>query len=238
MFITEEQLNERLANPRNLANRFKNGREVRFMNSEEYINAANDQSWSSESEKTTESSGIGSEEPKCIQEQNGQKIYESRIQHREIKRPGNNRPWLSQQERTRIAADYTPSSSDFLKDGFKTRTKTEIAREYGVQVSTVSDITNGTRRVEDSPRSVDKKVIDEQLDEVREKAIERLMAGLGQLTEDKVSAHNAKDISVICANMARVVQQTIPQEKAAQQINLVVYTPELRTEKSFEIVEV
>lgn len=237
MFITEEQLKERLKNPRNLANRFKNGREVRFMNSEgsEGNNyAANDQSGSPEPEKTTESSGIGSEESQCIQEQDGQKIYESSIQHREIKRPGNNRPWLSQQERTRIAADYTSATGD----NFKTRTKTEIAEKYGVRVSTVSDITNGTRRVEDSPRSVDKKIIDEQLDEVREKAIERLMAGLGQLTEDKVSAHNAKDISVICANMARVVQQTIPQEKAAQQINLVVYTPELRTEKSFEVVEV
>lgn len=207
MFITEDQLRERLNSPRNLANRFKNGREI---------------SDATEKESEPKAEDIVSKD-----------VHQESIQFREIKRPGNNRPWLSKQERTGIAADYATQTCDGNKV-----TQKEIAEKYGVQISTVSDIVNGSRRVPESPRSVDQAKVDAQLDKVREAAIDKLMVGLGQLTDDKVSAHNAKDISAICANMARVVQQTIPQEKSAQQINLVVYTPELRKEQNFNSIEV
>lgn len=221
MFITEEESDNILKNPRNLANRFKNGKEIK--------DAKIIESRISERPQETEGQGISSSES---QAENGEKLYEGGIQFREIKRPGNNRPWLPKSVRTRIAADVATASV------YRDKTRTEIAKEYGVQVSTISDIANGTRRVEDSPRSVEQEKVDLALDAVREKAIDKLMAGLGHLSDEKVSAHNGKDISVICANMARVVQQTIPQEKAAQQINLVVYTPELRAEKNFDVVEI
>ena len=217
MYISEKQMSERLNSPRNLANLLRKDK----------VNYAKEDGTNRVSAES-KSEGLSSEE------EGRQKLHESGIQHREIKRPGNNRPWLSQQERTRIYTEATESSSD----GDKIRTQTEIARTHGIQVSTVSDIVNNVRRVDNTPRSVDQKVMDAQLDAVREKAIDKLMAGLGQLTEDKISAHNAKDISSICANMAKVVQQTIPQEKTAQPINLIVYTPELRAEKNFDIVEI
>ena len=204
MFLTEEQLAARLASPRNLANRFSNGRQIEIEVCDE-----------------------NQEEP-----QEREDLHQEGIQFREIKRPGNNRPWLSKEERTRIATDFASSTLDEHK------TRTEIAKTYSVTPSTVSDIVNGTRRIEDSSRSVDQSKIDSVLDSVREKAVDRLMTGLGQLTEDKISAHTAKDISAICANMAKVVQQTIPQEKTAQAINLIVYTPEMRKESHFEIVEI
>ena len=226
MFISEEQLRERLASPRNLANRFRNGKmipeEVRIVErarEEGHFNAT-----------SGISEVIETENPE-IETKSSEELHKEGIQHREIKRPGNNRPWLSQQERTRISTEVATSSLD------RNKTQTEIARQYGVQVSTVSDIFNNTRRIE-GPRSVNQAEIDRALDKVREAAIDRLMSGLGQVTDDKIAAHNAKDISAICANMAKVVQQTIPQEKAAQQINLVVYTPELRAEKNFDSVEI
>lgn len=218
MFITEEESNNILNNPRNLANRWKNGREIR--KGDIYAK-------SGISEIHNE---IGPQEGAPAFDEQG--IYKEGIQFREIKRPGNNRPWLSQSERTRIKTDATTASID------KHETRTEIAQKFGVRVSTISDIANGVRRVEDSPRSAEQEKVDLALDAVREKAIDKLMAGLGHITDEKVQAHNAKDISVICANMARVVQQTIPQEKTAQQINLVVYTPELRAEKNFDVVEI
>lgn len=228
MFITEEESDNILNNPHNLANRFKNGKEVRRIS---YADSLRSSVIDGEEYATpTKDSEVGTEEgPPEIPRQG---IHEESIQHREIKRPGNNRPWLSKSVRTRIAADVASSPLN------GNQTRTQIAQKYGVQVSTVSDIANNVRRVPDSARSVEQEKVDLALDAVREKAIDKLMAGLGQITEEKVQAHNAKDISVICANMARVVQQTIPQEKTAQQINLVVYTPELRAEKNFDVVEI
>lgn len=219
MFITEEQLNSRLKNPRNLANRFGNLSKREVYDAEIV-----------ETENKIEQNKIPQSET----------LHKEGIQFRTIARPGNNRPWLSKSERTGIAADFASATCVFDKndDKIETKTMTEIARAHNVQVSTVSDIVNGTRRVADSERSVDQAKVDLALDKVREVAIDKLMAGLGQLTEDKISVHNAKDISTICYNMAKVVQQTIPQEKGGQPINLIVYTPELRAEKNFDVVEV
>lgn len=213
MFISDEQLEERLNSPRNLANRFKRGKLV----------GDDRPTFSTEHQKLPDQllEKYETEEFKAAQQ------IEDTIQHREIKRPGNNRPWLSSEERTQIAIEANDNE-----------TQTAIALRHGVQVSTVSDIVNNARRVPNSERAVDQGQIDRQLDKIREAAIDRLMSGLGQLTDDKISAHTAKDISTICSNMARVVQQTIPQEKGTQQINLIVYTPELRQEKVFDSVEI
>lgn len=209
MTISEEQMKERLSSSQNLANRFRNGRIYEGL----AIQRPNEESLN---ERSTQ------ENP-------------NQIEHREIKRPGNNRPWLSREERTRIAADLTAATGDYDE---KQPTQTEIAKKYGVQVSTVSDIINNKRRVEDSPRSVDQEKIDAILEGVQTKAVDRLKSGLSLLTDDKIAISTARDISVICANMAKVVQQTLPQEKTTQQINLVVYTPELKAEKTFDIIEV
>jgi predicted transcriptional regulator len=213
MFINESQLEERLKNPRNLANRFKN----------RGIDATNDSRGGGAEEKREEVLPQGEKSTSI----GALSAIPQQISFRTLKRPGNCRPWLSKSERTGIALAATSG-----------RKQKEIAEEFGVQVSTVSDIVNGTRRAPDSDRSIEEAKVAAALDKVRERAIDKLMSSLDQITGDKVSAHNAKDISVICANMARVVQQTIPQEKATQQINLVVYTPELRNEKSFESVEI
>lgn len=218
MFISEKQSNERLNSPRNLANRFRGGRAVTF---EEAIVSReleeNDATKGGAPEEEIETRGAEGEESQCVF-----------IEHKEIRRPGNNRPWLSQQERNQIAIAHA--------DGQETQT--QIALRHNVQVSTVSDIVNNARRIPETSRSVDQNKVDQALDLVREKAIDRLMKGLGNLTDDKLSALGAKDTASVCASMARVVQQTIPQEKGNTQINLVVYTPELRQEKNFDSVEV
>ena len=226
MFITEEQLSERLANPRNLANRFKNGRQIIDDKATDVSEDVCDVKEHGVSNATTENTQFQTEECEA------KDVHQEGIQFRTINRPGNNRPWLSKEERTRIATDVASAPIN------GNQTRSEIAKTYSVRPSTVTDIANKTRRIEDTPRSVDQAKLDSALGVVRETSINRLMTSLGQLTEDKISAHNAKDISTICANMAKVVQQTIPQDKVAQAINLIVYTPEMRKESNFEIVEI
>lgn len=220
MFITEDQLKERLNSPKNLANRFKRGKLLEdrpFPDRNLLEDNDATESGSPTISQETQSRWLENQESKCVN-----------IEHKEIRRPGNNRPWLSQQERNQIAISFANGNE----------TQTEIALRHHVEVSTVSDIVNNHRRVENSPRSVDQAKLDHALDKVREAAIDRLMSGLGNLTDDKISALGAKETSIVCANMAKVVQQTIPQEKSAQQINLIVYTPELRKEQNFDSVEV
>lgn len=215
MFITEEQLVERLKSPRNLANRFKSGSE----------NATND-SWRPTAAPEKEEGGTKTEESKCLV---SLPAISRGITHKEIKRPGNCRPWLSKQERNSIALTAA-------QGGIKQK---DIAIAYGVKDSTVSDIVNGTRRIEGGPRSVDDEKVQAALDKVRERAIDKLMSSLDQITDDKVSGLGAKDASIVACNMSKVVKDTMPQEKAGpQQINLVVYAPELRNEKTFEVVEI
>ena len=218
MQITEEQLRERLANPDNLANCIKNGRIVR--------NATIVNGGLPGAEKEEKESISSTEQSECF---GALSTGSDRITHRELKRPGNCRPWLSSTERTRIAISAATDRG---------KTQEEIAEENNVRVSTVSDIANNVRRMPNTERSVNQAKVDQALDEVREAAIDKLMAGLGLLTTDKISAHNAKDISAICANMAKVVQQTIPEKNVPQSINLVVYTPELRQEKNFNVIEI
>lgn len=228
MEISEEQLRISLANPDNLANLMRNGKIIPQYTKEDFENATITESGISiaaSKEKTsfdqTEESGSERPLPTNVE-------HISPLQHRELRRPGNCRPWLSKQERTGIKIATTSGG----------KTQTEVAREYGVQVSTISDITNDKRRVSDSPRSADQKSVDEELDKVREAAIDRLMAGLGHLTPEKMSGHNAKDISIICKNMSGVVRDTIPDRAQPQSINLVVYAPELKNEKTYDVVEI
>ena len=78
-----------------------------------------------------------------------------------------------------------------------------------------------------------------KLSDVRDKAVERLMESLELLDEEKMKSCNAKDLSAVAANMARVVDRTIPKESnEINRLNLVVYAPRLKEVKEFEMVEV
>jgi uncharacterized protein YjbJ (UPF0337 family) len=229
MEITEKQLEERLNNPQNLANRFRNGRIYAEISEGGISTSETEEAPCRTEEQESECLVPLSTEIKSGRNGDG----ESQLTHRIIKRPGNCRPWLSKSERTGIALAGTNR-----RGGRSTQTQQEIAKAYGVQVSTVSDITNNVRRIEDGDRHQDQGQIDQVIEDAKDAAINRLMASLGQITDDKISAHTAKDISSIAANMAKVVKDISPDKQLPQSINLIVYTPELRNEKTYEVVEI
>lgn len=138
-----------------------------------------------------------------------------------IKRPGKNRTNLTVEERTEIAIRTNLGELG-----------TAIAEEKGITPQVVSHIKNG--RIQ----GVDTQAVDKAVAEVRDKALDRLMASLDLISNDKLSGCSAKDLSLIAANMGRVVDKTIPKSDSPDKIQLVIYTPELRQEKSFESVEV
>ena len=80
--------------------------------------------------------------------------------------------------------------------------------------------------------------IDEKMDEVRDKALERTMEALGLLDEEKMEKCNAKDLSVVAANMSKVASNTGHQGNIGAQLNVIVYAPRQKELKEFDFVDV
>jgi hypothetical protein len=143
---------------------------------------------------------------------------ESAVHHVPDRRPGNSRgARLSLEERTEIALDC-------LQPG---RSQREIAVSHGVSVPEVSLINRGKVPIDA-----------ERIREGKDRALDRLMVAMGFLTDDKLSACKATDIASIAANMSRVVEKLMPKDDKPDQINFIIYSPELRQERSFDSVEI
>jgi predicted transcriptional regulator len=128
---------------------------------------------------------------------------------------------LSVEERTEIAIAARGGEN-----------QTVIAERHGVTQAEVSYIEKG------KIQGTDEEAVESELETVRRRAVGRLLASLGLLTDDKISGASAKEISVIAANMGRVVQNTMPQQNNQAGINLIVYAPTLRAESGFKVHEV
>lgn len=142
------------------------------------------------------------------------------IEEREILRPGKNRENLKEEVRDEIATRARLGEKG-----------TSLAKEFGVTQGEVSAIKTGKV-------PIDEEKVGKTISEVRDRALDRLMSSLGLLTDDKLSGCSAKDLSVIASNMGRVVEKTFPRSEGSDKINLIIYAPELRQEKSYNVIEV
>ncbi len=107
-------------------------------------------------------------------------------------------------------------------------TQEEIANDYGVSTGTVVEA-----KKQYAATTAGKEVIDAAAD----RAFDRLMATLGFMTDDKLSGLSAKDLSVVAANMSRVVEKTrAPKED--ERTKLIVYAPQLKTEEQYVVIDI
>jgi hypothetical protein len=143
------------------------------------------------------------------------------IEERVIERPGKKGPNLTEETRTEIATRARLGERQI-----------DLAEEFQVPQSAISLIKNG------KVKGIDENKAERAISSVRDKALDRLMASLGLISDDKLSGCSAKDLSVIASNMGRVVEKTLPKSEQHDHINLVIYAPELRQEKSYKVVEV
>ena len=141
-----------------------------------------------------------------------------------LRQPGKDRPNLSIEERTEIATRAMLGEN-----------QTKLAQEFGTTQENVSQIKN---RKGHSHSGIDEDQVEKSLGNVRDKALDRLMSSLGLLTDDKLSGCSAKDLSVIAANMGRVVDKTLPKSESSDRVNFIVFAPELKQEKSFNVIEI
>ena len=108
-----------------------------------------------------------------------------------------------------------------------------IGASFGISQPAVSNISTGKTHH-------DIKKVEAQLTQVRDVAMEKLMVTLGLMTDDKLEGVKAIDLSKIASNVSLVVSRTLPKEEAPtnQNIQLLVYSPVVKDESSFEVIEV
>jgi hypothetical protein len=108
----------------------------------------------------------------------------------------------------------------------------DVAKEFSTTQPHVSNIKNGKHEQ-------DLDAVEQVLGKVRDVALEKLMASMGLLDSDKLSACSARDLSGIAANMSKVVEKTLPkQQNQVAQVNLVIYAPAQKEESSFRTIEI
>lgn len=143
------------------------------------------------------------------------------ISEKTIHLPGKIGINLSEEIRTQIAIRARAGES-----------QPSLAREFGVTQANISSIERG------NTKGINEDQVKKTIDSARDLALERLMQSLGLLTEDKLSGCSAKDLSVIASNMGRVVEKINPKTEQPDNINFIIYAPELKQEKSYKTIEI
>jgi hypothetical protein len=135
---------------------------------------------------------------------------------------GKNRINLTKDERTNIAIATRTGA----------KTQTEVARASNLQLLTVNNIHSG------KTKGIDEARVKEVTDSVRDQALDRLMASLGLLTDDKLSGCSAKDLSVVASNMGRVFDKIRDKVETPDNINFIIYSPELKQERAYDVIDI
>jgi len=110
----------------------------------------------------------------------------------------------------------------------------QISEEFGIGVGEVGHIKHG------NVKSADNDKIAAAMGGARDVAMEKLMLTLGIITSDKLQGCKAPELSKVAADMSRVVANTMPKESGgnAPQINLTIYSPTVKDEKQYKVIDV
>jgi transcriptional regulator with XRE-family HTH domain len=154
--------------------------------------------------------------------ENGTESEEIRIQEILLKRP----------KRTGVAGLSVEQRDEIALRARAGEHQSSLAEEFGISQPNVSYIESG------KTKGISEDKVNKQVAAVQDKALQRLMSALNLLDEDKLSGCSAKDLSTIASNMGRVVEKTLPKTPETDRINLVIYAPELKPEKSYKTVEI
>jgi hypothetical protein len=107
----------------------------------------------------------------------------------------------------------------------------EIASSLGLSTSQVNSAKNSKKPEIKGP-------IQSSLDRVSELAIDKLMTVLNLMTTDLFIGTNIKDLSIIGANMSRIIDKIRTPADVVAPMQLIIYAPEQRAERSYKVVDV
>jgi len=107
---------------------------------------------------------------------------------------------------------------------------TETSEALGISKSVV-------RESMDSKNPIVRDGVDSAIEKVQNLALDRLITSLGLMTNDKLEEGSLKELSRVSADMSRIVANTAPRSQVAN-VQLVIYSPTQRDEKSYDIIDV
>lgn len=117
-----------------------------------------------------------------------------------------------------------------------TRSGAQSSKEAALEADCSPQQVNNIKRGEHS--NIDEPAVEKALGEVRDKALDRLMASMNLISDEKLEKCDAVKLSVISSNMGRIVEKTLPRQQEGSNVNLIVYAPQLKDESRYKVVDV
>jgi hypothetical protein len=78
-----------------------------------------------------------------------------------------------------------------------------------------------------------------KLNNIRDVAMDKLLASMGIIDDESLAEINAKDASIIAANMSKVVERTLPKDaEGGPKVQVIMYAPQQTNIESFQVVEI
>lgn len=114
-----------------------------------------------------------------------------------------------------------------------------VARKHDISVSQVSNLSQGKTGPQMQPNTEIVDRAEEKLNDVRERALDKLMVAMGLLDDEKLGKQSAKDLSTIAANLSKVAANATMKDKGnAPQVQIIMYAPQQKKMEDFKVVEV
>jgi predicted transcriptional regulator len=116
-------------------------------------------------------------------------------------------------------------------------TQRQTAEVFGVSQSVVAQ--SATGKIGGKPATEDrvaKRISREE--NIKDTALTKLMMTLGLINQEKLEDLDAKGLAQVGSHLAKVSQSLTPQQNAGNQVQLVVYAPQMRDEGRFKVKEI
>ena len=120
----------------------------------------------------------------------------------------------------------------------------KIAKDFGISASSVSAYAKGATSTT-SYNSPSQSIVS-HINKSKERAVKRasrtLNSALSSISQEKLDYADAKDLSGIAKDMSAIIKnlepQSVSQSDSVKQPQFVVYAPQFRDERSFEVIRV
>ena len=138
-------------------------------------------------------------------------------------------PKLSEEDRIEIAtrAQLEPAA--------------RVAADFNISRQHVQNLKFGrvdSRKYDNGKHDALKQHVAEVRDEIKDTALTKLMLSLGLLNESNMGDLDAKDISVVSANLSKVAANMEERQAADSSMKILIYAPQMKDVEDFKTVEI
>ena len=115
-----------------------------------------------------------------------------------------------------------------------------LASNFGISPSSVSAYARGAKSTASYDETPNNSIVASSRNRVQKRAMNRLMDAMKHITPDKLANAKARDLAGIAKDMSAVIKQMEPDSEPASagqnQPQFLVYAPQFRDERSYEVI--